>query len=47
MVAPSAQRNGGTVGLLATIPVREDRVTAIWMLAEELQRFAQVRALPG
>jgi hypothetical protein len=29
------------------LSLREDRVTAIWMLADELQRLAQVWALPG
>jgi hypothetical protein len=29
------------------LSLREDRVTAIWMLADELQRLAQVGALPG
>jgi hypothetical protein len=28
------------------LSLREDRVTAIWMLAGELQRLAQVGALP-
>jgi hypothetical protein len=29
------------------LSLREDRVTAIWMLAEELQRLAQAKTLPG